>query len=161
MTASRNSEKQLTGKNVLWIVIAFFAVIVASNAFMITKSVTSFRGEDTKKSYLQGLHYNDTLAQRAAQEASGWAAELDHSNTQVKLRITNGLRQPVSSLKLHGKLRHPTDTSKDIILEFTQRGDGRYIAPLPHSTLGHRILVTSAETNKGFNFETRNTLWLQ
>ncbi|NNC36165.1 MAG: hypothetical protein EX271_02820 [Acidimicrobiales bacterium] len=161
MSTGEKISKSLTGKQVLFMVLGFFAVIVAANAFMIAKSITSFRGEDTKKSYLQGLHYNDTLEERAAQKAAGWTAALDYSTEQVRIQIRDGSNTLVSALNLEGKLRHPTDTSEDLSLEFIERGDGTYLAKIDKPVFGQRTLVIRANTNEGFEFSTRNELWLQ
>jgi len=46
--------------------------VTSVNALFITKAVSSFTGEDVKKSYLQGLDYNTTIQTRSAQATLGW-----------------------------------------------------------------------------------------
>ena len=59
---------KITGWHVLFSVIAFFGVITAVNAVMISYAVKSFPGEDQKKSYMQGLQYNKVLEEKKLQE---------------------------------------------------------------------------------------------
>ena len=65
---------QLTGRGVLIWLIGFFGVIIAMNAYFVTVSSRTFRGEDEQKPYLQGVEYNQTLARHAEQSALRWTA---------------------------------------------------------------------------------------
>ena len=56
---------ELKGWHVLLILMAFFGVMFSVNGVFLYHAITSFPGEDVKKSYVQGLNYNDTLAVRA------------------------------------------------------------------------------------------------
>ena len=67
--------RELKGWHVLLIMLAFFGVMFSGNGVFLFHAITSFPGEDVKKSYVQGLSFNDTLADRAAQAELGWLAE--------------------------------------------------------------------------------------
>ena len=46
---------KLTGWHVLWIMLGFFGLMFTVNGIFLYHAITSFPGEDVKKSYLQGL----------------------------------------------------------------------------------------------------------
>ena len=52
---------KLTGWHVFWIMLGFFGLMFTVNGIFLYHAITSFPGEDVKKSYLQGLDYNSTL----------------------------------------------------------------------------------------------------
>lgn len=124
------SERSLTGKHVLLMLVGFFLVIIVVNIVFIFYAIDSFRGEDVKKSYRQGLNYNATLQMREAQAASGWTADVnvqDITRTtaeatagqqQVIVKVSDAEGQIVKGLVMEGRLRHPVDTAKDIPLTF-------------------------------------------
>ena len=68
---------QVRGWHVLTALLAFFGAIIAVNIAFAVIAVRSFPGEDVRRSYVQGLQYNDTLAERRVQQALGWQASAD------------------------------------------------------------------------------------
>ena len=116
MSPSAKPKKELTGKHVLLIVIAIFGVVFAVNGFMVMQAVKTFRGEDTKQSYRQGLAYNETLDMRAQQKALGWRAKIDLNARIISLAIEDKSGMPVRGLTVTGLLKHPTKPSERIAL---------------------------------------------
>lgn len=115
------SPHELTGKHVFIMLLVFFGLIIGSSIWFTTMAVQSFRGEDVKKSYRQGLDYNVTLAERAAQSDLGWDAGVnlvgDMSDRTLIVRIADGDRA-IYGLEFTGKLRHPVDTDLDREITF-------------------------------------------
>lgn len=164
--AAAPEEKQsgfvLTGRHVIFTTLGIFTVVGGVNAFMVTKAVTTFRGEDIKKSFRQGLAYNETLNRRAQQRASGWTANLTTmDDNTIQLAIIDSGEIPVRGLTITGLVKHPTDTGFDIALAFTPLENGSYSAHIETEKRGKRWLVTKAIGDGGFVFETRNEIWLK
>lgn len=133
MTATRTSKKELTGRHVLIMLIAFFGLIIAVNTYFISAAVTSFRGEDVKGSYRQGLEYNQTLKQREVQSRLEWTITAniipkEANNSIIIVKFIDAAKAPIDGLTLAGTLRHPTDLAQDRNLEFRALGGGRYQA---------------------------------
>ncbi len=168
MTTQRKTQaRKLTGKHVLLMICAFFGVIFVANAIMFYWAFGTFRGEDTKRSYRQGLAYNQTIEKRAAQIASGWTADITiNPDNTLGLKITDRDGKTVRALKITGLLKHPAETDLDVELEFAQAADGSYIARLDKAQFGTgrgkqwRIL-TSAQKPDGTRFNTSNEIWLK
>lgn len=148
----------LKGWHVLAALIGFFCVIAAVNAVFITLAVTTFRGEDERRSYVQGLAYNDVLEARRLQAELGWDAAVNIAAGQVLLAVTDASGEPVRGLDFDARLRHPADTSLDRELAFAEVRPGVYAADaaIPN---GRWILSASHDGAPPFSLE--HEIWLQ
>ncbi len=118
----------LKGWHVLAGLVGFFCVIAAVNTVFIVLAVTTFSGEDARRSYMQGLAYNDVLEARRLQSELGWGAAVNINAGQILLAVTDASGAPVRGLDLDARLRHPADTSLDRELAFTEVRPGVYAA---------------------------------
>ncbi len=154
---------RLNGKHVLAALLLFFAAIIAINITFAVAAVQTFPGEDERRSYTQGLHYNAVLAERRAQAEIGWhaygalEASADGPVLTVDLRDRDG--RPVEGAVLSGVLRWPPSESGDRALEFSSQGNGRYIARIGSLNAGRWDLRARAEDHGGqaLNFEAELT----
>ena len=150
--------KKIKGHHVLIGFVAFFGIVFAVNAVFVTQAIRTFRGEDEPRSYIQGINYNDVLARRDAQAELGWTAISSVSADDIRLEISDADGNGVTELDLDARLRHPTDSSLDIVL--TLRGDGPGVyttqADIP---AGLWTLVVS--TSDGPPFEMEQEIWLR
>ena len=164
---SKKQARELTGKHVLLMVCAFFGVIFVANAIMFYWAFGTFRGEDTKRSYRQGLAYNQTIEKRAAQIAGGWTADITiNPDNTLSLKITDRDGKIIGGLKISGRLKHPAETDLDVELKFTQAADGSYVARLDKAQFGAGSgklwrMLTSAQKPDGTSFNTSNEIWLK
>ncbi|MEZ5961394.1 MAG: FixH family protein [Hyphomonadaceae bacterium] len=152
---------EIRGWHVLAGILAFFGIIIAVNVTFAIYAVRSFPGEDVRRSYLQGLHYNDTLAERRAQAALGWhaAAALrdDAAGTLLEVRLTSQ-DDAINGATLNGDLEWPTSSQFDRSLTFHSVGGGRYVARLGDLTPGRWRLRARAESAAGaLDFESELT----
>lgn len=120
--------KELKGWHVLLIMLGFFGVMFSVNGVFLFHAITSFPGEDIKKSYVQGLSFNDTLADRAAQAELGWSAEAGLIDDQLILRLQDAADAPLSSQLVVGELRRLASNHEDRALSFQPRMNGEYVA---------------------------------
>ncbi len=147
----------LTGKHVLLIIIIFFGVMIFANVMFIRAAVTSFPGVSEEHSYLQGLHYNDKLAARAAQAELGWRASVNAVEREAGMgRIvlafeTNGA--PLSGLTVSGVVKRPVHDDEDLVVVFNETGGGLYEAQVDDFAAGAWDLSVRAENNLGDMFD--------
>jgi len=73
--ANTVATKGVRGVHVLFMLLGFFAMIIAVNAVFITMAVRSHPGEQVRNSYVLGLEYNKELARQEAQRALGWTLQ--------------------------------------------------------------------------------------
>lgn len=144
---------EIRGWHVLAALLAFFGVVIAVNAAFIVFAVGSFPGEDVRRSYLQGLEYNQRLAERRAQAALGWQADAamvaadNGARIVVELRTRDGA--PIQGASLRGELQWPTAARFDRDLRFEEAGEGRYVAPLGELPAGRWRLRAHAQRGDG------------
>lgn len=149
-------EFELRGVHVLWAMLAFFGAIIAVNLAFAAIAVRSFPGEDVRRSYLQGLEYNRTLAERRTQAALGWqvtAFLAEGPAVEVALRTREG--RLLDGLSLRGDLQRPTDARLDRALSFEPVGPGRYrahMADLPQGVWRLRARAANAQ-GEALDFE--------
>lgn len=148
-----NASFTIRGWHVLAALLLFFAAIIAVNIAFAFAAVRTFPGEDERRSYTQGLRYNDVLAERRAQAAIGWRAqsylaqESHGAGVFVRLRDREGA--PIDGVAVEGVLRWPAGESGDRALTFTPRGEGLYEADLGVLSSGRWRLRGRAEASDG------------
>nr|WP_070958566.1 FixH family protein [Hyphomonas sp. Mor2] len=126
--AAGASGKELKGWHVLLIMLGFFGVMFAVNGVFLYHAITSFPGEDVKKSYVQGLNYNDTLAARAAQAELGWTAEAGLQDGELIFRLHDAAGAPLSNYTVIGELRRMATRDADQAIIYSARANGEYVA---------------------------------
>lgn len=157
---------ELKGWHVLAMLLAFFAVTIGVNAYFITVALTSATGEYQKKSYLQGLRYNDVIAARARQAQKGWTAELaagpaKSGGYQVDIRVLDRDARPVNMLNLSGELRRPVQAAQDQTLAFQAAGDGLYRATAASAVPGKwHVVIAAVDATSETVFRAEKDLWL-
>ena len=157
---------RVSGRFVLFSLLGFFLVVFIANGIFITLAVKSFPGEQEKKSYLQGLAYNDTLEARAEQEALGWTAELtelrrEGDRAEIELTFKSASGEPISALALKGMLERTVDDDHDHFFDFEPQGGGRYLARVDGVSPGMWRLQATATGSGGENFVLEKRLTFQ
>ena len=126
--ARRPSGKELKGWHVLLIMLGFCGVMFAVNGVFLYHAITSFPGEDVKKSYVQGLSYNDTLAAREAQAELGWTAEAGLQGNELIFRLQDRDGAPLSNYVVIGERRRFATQNADQAIVYNAHPDGEYVA---------------------------------
>lgn len=157
---------RLTGLHVLAITVLFFFVIIAVNVVFATLAVKSFPGEEEKKSYFQGLHFNDHLKALAAQEALGWAVEIDKAERSgnsavIELVFKDSDQKPIYDLNVTGALWRPADDDYDQTLAFSPAGPGRYVTRADNVGPGVWQLKAEAVSVRNEKFALETKLYLK
>ncbi|MBY0568151.1 MAG: FixH family protein [Hyphomonadaceae bacterium] len=143
---------RVRGWHVLASMLVFFGAIIAVNVAFAVIAVRSFPGEDVRRSYLQGIHYNDTLAQRRAETAVGWTAvaalaERDGAPVlEISIQAPDG--EPIRGATITGVLQRPATAREDRDLSFVEVGDGRYEAEPGALATGQWRLRAQAQRNE-------------
>jgi nitrogen fixation protein FixH len=151
----------LRGFHVLMMLLAFFGAVIAINVAFAVAAARSFPGEDVPRSYLQGLNYNETLAERRVEAARGWRAgvEADWRAQEIIVRIVDAEGRGLAGLTIEGALRRPLDARHDAQLSFTDRGGGDYRATIANGAPGAWELRAKARRGgERFTFS-RRLMW--
>ena len=163
MTVQRAESGTIQGVHVLWGMIAFFAAILAINIGFTIVAVRTFPGEYVRKSYLQGLHYNAILAERARARALRWTATADlrtaSEGAVLHVELSQPSGAPIIDAEVRAMLRRPATDRDDRTLALQHVGAGAYEAPV--GALGPGVwTLRGAVTRNGqkLDFE-RRLIW--
>lgn len=125
------SPKPLTGRKVLLMMIAFFAVVIGVNGIMAKLAIQTLPGTEVDSAYSASLAYENEIAAARDQNARNWHVDAhiqrrsDGSATlQVEAHDSNGL--PMSGLKFEGRFERPADRWADQSIMLTEVSTGIY-----------------------------------
>lgn len=122
--------RPLTGRRVLALVLAFFAVVFLANGAFVWLALTSWTGIDTENAYVEGLNYDETLRRAARQRALGWRLEHvlagDRAGRRLEVRLSDRDGFPVGGVEVGAELRRPTHQAEDVRLTLGADGEGRF-----------------------------------
>lgn len=148
MTTRKSPAGTLTGRHVLFGLLAFFGLILAVNGTFVVLALGSFAGVETDQAYLKGLAYNRVLESAEEQRARGWtvASELvqAEAGTGLRARYLDRDGHPLTGLTVALALRHPTQAALDSRLVMNELGDGWYDASLEGLALGQWRAILEA-----------------
>lgn len=135
MSSKSLQERQITGRHVLFGLIAFFLVVFAANIAMVWAARSSFNGLSEQDAYEKGIAWNDTLAREKAMREAGWSAEITSVPGAKEIRIALSDKNGPAD-KVQGEVTYyrPVESGDDIAvpLEKTETpGLYRAAAALP------------------------------
>lgn len=87
------NERELTGRHVLMMAVAFFGVIITVNITMAVLANTSWTGLIAKNGYVASIDFAKHERERRIAEALGWSVDIQSHGgvVQVALSDTDGL----------------------------------------------------------------------
>lgn len=156
-----NKQGKLRGWHVLAMLIGFFGVIFAVNGVFVFQALKSFPGEDVRKSYVQGINYNETLEERRAQAALGWRAAIGIDEELLVVELTREDGGQLTGKAMIGELRRTIDDEDDRAVVFRSVGAGRYVAEVGALAPGEwriRVQVLEGENADRLAFAAYKTL---
>lgn len=139
-------ETKLTGKHVLAMISAFFALIIATDLVLVYKAVSTFGGIDTPDAYRKGLAYNENIEAERRQLALGWTEKVnfDEATGALSIAITDALGNPIDNLAITAKLSRAATNKHDETRTLVAKSGGIYEADLSHLAAGGWILALEA-----------------
>lgn len=164
--SEQSGSFRLTGKHILIFLLLFFGTITLVNIIMIRMALKTFPGIENEKPYFQGLHYNQTLTERAAQAALGWQISLlDEDilvaeNTHLELLILDRHENPVSGVELQAHLFRPAGGDGDQRLIWSEQKPGHYIIEPQGLGKGNWMLNITGTAPTGEKLVIEHRLWL-
>ena len=143
----RTMKRELTGRMVLAITVAAFAVIIGVNLLLAFSAVRTFPGLEVGNSYVASQSFD---RDRAAQTALHWTVTPDYDGKVMTLAIRDAAGQPVRAESLTATIGRPTHVREDVTPTFTYEG-GVYRAPVTLAPGAWNIhLTATAADGTGF-----------
>jgi nitrogen fixation protein FixH len=159
MSTKHACTRPLSGRTVLFCLIAFFAVISLVNGVMIHAAVTTFGGVETASAYQAGLAYAREADAAHAQDALNWqvkanvrpAAEV----TGIEIDARDAAGAAIVGLQAIARLERPTDRRADQVVPMQETRSGQFrgtIGPIA----GQWDLVVELSRDGARLFRSRN-----
>lgn len=134
--ARRDQRKpfELTGRHVLAVFLAFFAVVGGVNAYMMRAAMTTMPGLDARNGYDASQRFNGRIAEARAQDGRGWKVDAvlrgDGEGLSVAVDFALADGAPAADLAVDLRLEHPTNRALDQQIRLAQEAPGSYSARL-------------------------------
>jgi nitrogen fixation protein FixH len=154
----------ITGRFVLLACVAFFGVIFAVNAVMMTLAIRTMPGLDVKNGYVASQARNGEISAMRQQMERGWQADvtmqLQNRSAPLNVRLTDKTGAPVSGLDVKARLAHPAFTRADHMMAMIETGPGNYSAAWSDIHPGAWTIVLEADRRGNRVFASRNRVVL-
>lgn len=139
MTSSvtMRGARPLTGRTVLFGMIAFFAIVAAVNAVFIYFAIASWPGLSSPTAYTEGLRYNGIIEQAQRQRELGWQGSFERDTAGVAtFHVLDSRGGPVNGLRVEVAMSRPLGNPDQTTVALPQVLDGSYRAPMPALAAG-------------------------
>jgi len=163
---NQNAERRptpLTGKTVMALIVAAFAVVFLANGALIYTALSTLHGEELENPYDASQAYNARLAEARAQDARGWSVDVTTRQEEEGVRVVADFRDrsgaAIPDLRVVARFQHPIDKSADREMTLTSDGGG-YEGVVPPLHAGKWTLILEAQQNGRQVFRSENKLSL-
>lgn len=123
-------KREFTGKHMLAIMVAFFAVIIAVNLTMAYFARSSWTGFVVENTYVASQQFNRKAAEGRAQAALGWKPELIMTDGMIRYRLIDGAGKVVAASHVTATFRRPASASQDREVVLIHQPDGSFSVPV-------------------------------
>jgi nitrogen fixation protein FixH len=156
--------RRVTGRTVLFSLIAFFGVISVVNGVMIHAAISTFGGVETASSYQAGLAFAHELEAAQSQEALHWKVDgkfhVTAGVTLLDIDARDAAGKPLSGLEARAWLSHPTDRRFDRDLTLREAPSGHFAATVGNAPGQWDLLIEFSRDGDRL-FRSRNRVVLR
>jgi len=160
-----DGQRELTGRTVLGLILAFFAVVFGVNAFMAHEALSTFGGVDTESAYQAGRLFEREVAKSKAQDAKHWRVEASvkpaaqgGAGLDIVVRDEGGA--VVRGLGATVVFERPTDRRLDRTAQVSEVGPGHFVA-VADVAAGQWEVVLELSRNGERQFRSKNRVVLR
>lgn len=165
MSRSLTSPRPLTGGKVLFMLVAFFGVVIGVNVIMAKLAIQTMPGTEVDSAYSASLAYEKEIGAAHDQNTRNWQVEAhiqrgpdDGATLEVNARDNGG--RPISGLKFDGRFERPADSRSDLAVVLVEVGNGVYRGNVPVMAPGQWELVLEADAAGQRVFLSKNRVLL-
>jgi len=125
------SQRPLTGRKVLFMLVAFFGVVIGVNMIMMKFAILTMSGTDVDSAYRASLAYENEIAAAHDQNVRNWKVEAHiqravDGGAMLLVEVRDDRGRPMSGLTFKGRFERPTDKRADQPVTLTETGVGIY-----------------------------------
>jgi nitrogen fixation protein FixH len=160
-----DTPKPLTGRTVLFLLVAFFGVVIGVNLVMMKFAIQTLPGTEVDSAYSASLAYEKEIAAAHEQNMRNWHVDAQVQRgadgaalLRVEARDDNG--RPLSGLTFLGRFERPTDRRADQSVPLAETGIGIYSGNAALIAPGQWDLVLQGDRAEQRMFLSRNRVLL-
>ena len=157
--------KPLTGRMVLFMMVAFFGVVIGVNLIMMRLAIKTLPGVEVDSAYSASLGYEKEIATAREPTARDWKvdAHVERSGQggamlRVEARDNDG--RPMTGLKFQGHFERPADKRSDQAMALAETGIGIYRGSATLIAPGQWDLIVQGDAAGRRVFLSRNRVLL-
>jgi nitrogen fixation protein FixH len=124
---SVNAAKPFTGRHMLAIMLAFFAVVISANMTMVYYASHSWSGLVVKNSYVASQQFNQDAAELEAVKAA-LRIVATYDNDVLRMKMTGTADGAFSASHVSVRLGRPATENQDVSFDLTEETAGTYAA---------------------------------
>jgi nitrogen fixation protein FixH len=117
-------QQEFTGRQVLMVMIAFFAVVLTANLTMVFFARQSWTGLVVKNSYVASQEFNETTA--AMLEFNKITPVIEVTNGTLRVTLTGNNGEPVIAKDVKLLVGRPTHEGDDAVIQLQPEQRGTY-----------------------------------
>jgi len=159
------SPRPLTGLKVLFMLVAFFGVVIGVNMIMMRLAIQTLPGTDVDSAYRASLAYENEIVAAHDQNSRNWKVDAHiqrapdgGATLQGEARDNRG--RPMSGLKFKGRFERPTDKRADQPVTLAETGNGIYRGSASLIAAGQWDLVLEGDAAGQRMFLSKNRVLL-
>lgn len=165
MRDSSRTPQPLTGRTVLFYLVAFFATVIGANIVMMKFAIDTLPGTEVDSAYRASLAYKDEISAAHDQNRRNWKIDAHVERradgaASLRLDARDASGTPLSGLKFSGRLERPTDKRIDRAIGLAESGIGVYRGSAADVLPGQWDLVIEGEAGGARLFLSRNRVIL-
>lgn len=159
------APRQITGRMVLIIVVAFFGVVIGVNMVMMKLAMDTLSGTEVDSAYRASLAYESEIKAAHDQKLRDWQVKIHierHPDglATVKVDAHDKSGAPLKGLVFSGRLERPTDKRADKEIALAEAEGGVYRGSASDVLPGQWDLVVESETAGQRMFLSKNRVVL-
>jgi len=165
MATSASTERPITGRFVLVVLVSFFTVVITVNMVMMRLAIATLPGTEVDSAYSASLAYQGEIQAAHEQNARRWKVDA-HIERQadgaaaLTLQVQDASGAPLSGLVFSGLLERPIDRRADQAVDVMDNGNGNYRGIARDVAPGQWDLVIEASRSGKRMFLSRNRVLL-
>lgn len=130
-TPRPDRPRELTGGMVLYLMVAFFAVVIGVNAFMAHEALSTFGGLETDSSYKAGQMFERDVAMAKAQDAKHWHVDAKvtpaaDGGALLDIIARDAAGAPLAGMAATAVFARPTDQRLDRTVAVSENAPGHF-----------------------------------
>lgn len=125
--------RPLTGRMVLFMLLAFFGVVIGVNLVMLRLASSTFSGQGDKNAYVAGLSHNRALAAAREQDRRGWKVDASLERVAPGRSLVSVVRSDAgafANVEVVARFEHPASGSMDRSVTLEPAGANAWRASL-------------------------------